>query len=152
MRVALSVCFSFTGCWESQCQERRCSAVLSNGLERIGGFDVVPVHGFEPQFAASKADVLPLDETGKLAPVFRLGEVAQSLFSAPIAIPLCGVIPSANTINRIRQIVAGTRNGSQSCRCQNIHHAAHKANFKVLYAFNVRQIFPQSAYGLGKSL
>lgn len=56
---------------------------------------MVPVHGFEPQFAASKADVLPLDETGKLAPVFRLGEVAQSLFSAPIALPLCGVIPFA---------------------------------------------------------
>ena len=34
-------------------------------------------------------------DTGKLAPVFRLGEVAQSLFSAPIALPLCGVIPFA---------------------------------------------------------
>lgn len=76
---------------------------------------MVPAHGFEPQSTASEAGILPLDEKGKLMPVFRLGKVAQPLFSAPIAIPLCGVIlggcrtrfqtkkpESANTINHTK--------------------------------------------------
>src|ERR1035441_9951228 len=69
----------------------------------VRGFGVAPRRGFEPQFTAPKAAVLPLDDRGM-----------ASRRDNPSSVPVCSPLPQRPSPPRPPPLAATMRNGRQS--------------------------------------